>query len=169
MMDEKCGYKTPTPADSLEQQIIDPSFPKNEREWWAAEEITRLRAEVEALKAEDARQRKLWQKENDELVQILGKALQYPRFVDDQSVFPGATEADGVCVPCHTALSIADEAAEKIEALKAELARLTPMMRLEPTGWEFLDWIEPDFLTSIPQGTQLYMIDAARAAQGERG
>lgn len=43
---------------------------------------------------------------------------------------------------------------------------LTPMMRLEPTGWEFLDWIEPDFLTSIPQGTQLYMIDAARAAQG---
>ena len=129
-------------------------------------EIARLRAEVEALKAEDARQRKLWQKENDELVQILGKALQYPRFAADQSVFPGATEADGVCVPCHTALSIADEAAEKIEALKAELARLTPMMRLEPTGWEFLDWIEPDFLTSIPQGTQLYMIDAARAAQG---
>ena len=129
-------------------------------------EITRLRAEVDALKAEDARLRKTWQKENDELVQILGKALQYPRFVDDQSVFPGATEADGVCVPCHTALSIADEAAEKIEALKAELARLTPMMRLEPTGWEFLDWIEPDFLTSIPQGTQLYMIDAARAAQG---
>ena len=54
----------------------------------------------------------------------------------------------------------------EVEALKAELARLTPMMRLEPTGWEFLDWIEPDFLTSIPQGTQLYMIDAARAAQG---
>lgn len=49
-MDEKCGYKTPTPADSPEQQIIDPSFPKNEREWWASEEITRLRAEVEALR-----------------------------------------------------------------------------------------------------------------------
>ena len=53
-MDEKCGYKTPTPADSLEQQIINPSFPKNEREWWASEEITRLRAEIEALKAENA-------------------------------------------------------------------------------------------------------------------
>ena len=52
MMDEKCGYKTPTPADSLEQQIIDPSFPKNEREWWAAEEITRLRAEVASLTAQ---------------------------------------------------------------------------------------------------------------------
>ena len=50
-MDKKCSYKTPTSADSLEQQIIDPSFPKNEREWWASEEITRLRAEVEALRA----------------------------------------------------------------------------------------------------------------------
>ena len=56
-MDEKCGYKTPTPADSLEQQIIDPSFPKNEREWWASEEITRLRAEVQSLRAENARLR----------------------------------------------------------------------------------------------------------------
>ena len=83
-------------------------------------EIARLRAEVEALKAEDARQRKLWQKENDELVQILGKALQYPRFVDDQSVFPGATEADGVCVPCHTGVSIADEAAAAIETLRTK-------------------------------------------------
>jgi uncharacterized small protein (DUF1192 family) len=49
-MNEKNGFKTPTPADTLEQQIIDPSFPKNEREWWASEEIARLRAEVEALK-----------------------------------------------------------------------------------------------------------------------
>jgi hypothetical protein len=53
-MDEKCGCKIPTSADSLEQQIIDPSFPKHEREWWASEEIARLRAEVEALKAENA-------------------------------------------------------------------------------------------------------------------
>ena len=53
-MDEKCGYKTPTPADSLEQQIIDPMFPKNEREWWASEEIARLRAENERLTAAGA-------------------------------------------------------------------------------------------------------------------
>jgi hypothetical protein len=51
-MNEKNGFKTPTPADTLEQQIIDPSFPKNEREWWASEEIARLRAEVEALRAD---------------------------------------------------------------------------------------------------------------------
>ena len=55
MDDAKNTYKVPTPQDSLESQIMDPNFPKNEREWWASEEITRLRAEVEALKAENAR------------------------------------------------------------------------------------------------------------------
>lgn len=40
-----------TPAATLEQQIMNPNFPKNEREWWAADEIERLRA---ALR-EDAR------------------------------------------------------------------------------------------------------------------
>lgn len=54
MDDAKNTYKVPTPQDSLESQIMDPNFPKNEREWWASEEITRLRAEVEALKAENA-------------------------------------------------------------------------------------------------------------------
>ena len=151
MDDAKNTYKVPTPQDSLESQIMDPNFPKNEREWWASEEIARLRAEVDALKAEDARLRKTWQKENDELVQILGKALQYPRFVDDQSVFPGATEADGVCVPCHTALSIADEAAEKIEALKAENARLhtaNERMRAALERFRCRDWT-PDWVRDI--------------------
>lgn len=37
-------------------------------------------------------------KENDKICQILGKALDYPWFKDDQKNFPGATEADGVCI-----------------------------------------------------------------------
>ena len=135
-------------------------------------EIARLRAEVEALKAEDARLRKTWQKENDELVQILGKALQYPRFVDDQSVFPGATEADGVCVPCHTALSIADEAAEKIEALKADnrhlrgefekawpdAERYRHLISAEPA------WVVGLFENGFKPAEIVDLIDAARAA-----
>lgn len=31
-----------TPAATLEQQIMDPNFPKNEREWWAAARIQQL-------------------------------------------------------------------------------------------------------------------------------
>jgi hypothetical protein len=41
---------------TLEQQMMDACAPKNEREWWAFAEIGRLRAEVEALKAENERQ-----------------------------------------------------------------------------------------------------------------
>ena len=40
-----------TPAATLEQEILDPNHPKNEREWWAADTIIALRAEVEKLRA----------------------------------------------------------------------------------------------------------------------
>lgn len=35
-----------TPRAELERQIMDASLPKNEREWWARGEITRLRSLV---------------------------------------------------------------------------------------------------------------------------
>lgn len=57
---------------------------------------------------------------NREVCQILGKALHYPWYKDDQQNFPGTTEADGVCVGEHFAESIAMEAAQRI----AELERL---------------------------------------------
>ena len=71
------------------------------------QEIDRLRARVKFL--EDASR-----KSNDEICQILGKALGYPWFKDDQDLFPGATELDGVCVGDHVAESLALEAARKI-------------------------------------------------------
>jgi hypothetical protein len=37
-----------TPRAELERQIMDPNIPKNEREWWAAAEIERLRANDKA-------------------------------------------------------------------------------------------------------------------------
>ena len=53
-----------------------------------------------------------------EIEQILGKALGYPWYMDDQKNFPGATEQDGVCVGDHTALSLVDEAASRIKQEK---------------------------------------------------
>ena len=58
---------------------------------------------------------------SNEVEQILGKALGYPWFKDDQKNFPGAMEADGVCVGEHVAQSIADEAASKIQELQRKL------------------------------------------------
>lgn len=52
-----------------------------------------------------------------EISQILGKALGYPWFKDDQKNFPGATEEDGVCVGEHVAETLAMEAANRIQNL----------------------------------------------------
>lgn len=38
-----------TPASTLGEQIMNPCIAKNEREWWAAAEITRLTEERDAL------------------------------------------------------------------------------------------------------------------------
>lgn len=52
-----------------------------------------------------------------EICQTLGKVLGYPLFKDDQKNFPGATEADGVCVGEHIAETLAMEAADIIKSL----------------------------------------------------
>jgi len=58
------------------------------------------------------------QKQNHEVCQTLGKALHYAWFKDDQANFPGATEADGVCVGDHVAETLAVEASKRIAALE---------------------------------------------------
>jgi hypothetical protein len=62
-----------------------------------------------------------YKKEMEEIEQILGKALGYPWFKDDQCNFPNATEAGGVAVGDHTAWSLAMEAADKIKSLQKQL------------------------------------------------
>jgi hypothetical protein len=46
MSDAEKAYQA-TPASTLEEQIMNPCIAKNEREWWAAAEIERLRAALE--------------------------------------------------------------------------------------------------------------------------
>lgn len=53
-------------------------------------------------------------KEFHEIEQILGKALGYPWYKDDQKNWPDATEDDGVCVGEHVAVTLAMEAADKL-------------------------------------------------------
>lgn len=60
----------------------------------------------------------LLHKQQDEICQIAGKALDYPWFKDDQKNFPGATEANGVCVGDHVAESIVQELANAYTALR---------------------------------------------------
>jgi hypothetical protein len=50
MSDAEKAYQA-TPASTLEEQIMNPCIAKNEREWWAAAEIERLRAALDVVRA----------------------------------------------------------------------------------------------------------------------
>ena len=64
-------------------------------------------------------------KNEHEITQTLGRALGYPLFADDQKNFPGATEEkDGVCVGEHVAVTLAEEAAERIKELEMKIEEL---------------------------------------------
>lgn len=75
---------------------------------------------LDELEDEVERLRQASDKTDSVVCQTMGKAMGYPWYKDDPANFPGATEADGVCVGDHVAESIAAEAARYIERLRAE-------------------------------------------------
>lgn len=83
--------------------------------------VAALRADLATVERERDRLRKAAASQNHEIEQTLGAALGYPRFSDDPENFPGATEADGVCVGDHVAETLAEEAAATIEKYRADL------------------------------------------------
>jgi ribosome-binding protein aMBF1 (putative translation factor) len=112
------------------------------------EEIKGLHAELEyyrgfaeqlgAKKAVSQRDKML--EEFREIEQILGKALKYPWFKDDQYNFPNATEADGVAIGDHTAWSLAHQAADKIKELAEEVDRHNARVhKLSLNEWRTFD------------------------------
>lgn len=62
-------------------------------------------------------------KEEIECENILGAALGYPWYKDDQKNFPDATDADGVCTGEHTLLTLCMEAARQLECYRALMAK----------------------------------------------
>ena len=158
MDDAKNTYKVPTPQDSLESQIMDPNFPKNEREWWAAAEITRLRAEVEALKAENA-----------------ALASWQCLFTDGTTGLYHDGCGNAQCARDHLVVHLTAE----VEALRADAERWRYIN--ERNGeWRRFEADGPDpaysmLCVRLPydadlscRATREIAIDAARAAQGEK-
>lgn len=144
----------------------------------AATAIADLQARIEHLTRGCAKQ-------NDEVSQALGKALGYPWFKNDQANFPGATEANGVCVGEHVAESLADEAAAKIADLQAGLERvkgaLTPSSETKAahmgefsfpiTEWDHEAQEEVTRMVPVPWDTvkQIMAAIKACAALGDGG
>ncbi len=66
------------------------------------------------------RERDGYQKHLRACEQVAGKALGYPWFRDDQTNFPGTTEAEGVCIGDHVGDTIVEELATRFEAVTRE-------------------------------------------------
>jgi len=76
------------------------------------------------LLEEKQRMHRVYRDQEREIEQLLGKALGYPWYKDDQKNFPGATEEDGVCIGEHVTVTIVMEAAEKLTKLQERVREL---------------------------------------------
>src|SRR5216684_9359257 len=85
---------------------------KNYKEKYEKEVEFRLKIEDEWITKYKELENKIIHSSH-EIEQILGRALQYPWFKDDQFNFPGADENTGVCVGASVPESLAEEAADK--------------------------------------------------------
>ena len=83
--------------------------------------IEELAEQLTARTAENEQLRNIGIAMEGEIAQVLGRALGYPRYCDDQKNFPGATDADGVCVGDHVGMSLVAEAAKELVKRAAEL------------------------------------------------
>lgn len=82
-----------------------------------------LKERAEALQRIDRLEKEVngYRRHLRECEQIAGKALGYPWYKDDQQTFPGANEADGVCIGEHVGDTIVAELAAAYKALQEAL------------------------------------------------
>ena len=164
---------------------MDPNFPKNEREWWAAEEITRLRADVASLTAQlqsgesfhavAVRQRDAAWKEIEALRaenHNLNWALGTPGY-NTMATPAEQAEHEAAVARIDAVLARMEKAKEEHAAMTADAERY----RFMDEHCGIVDMIsDPDNLVQVWVAEQRYCgstldaaIDAARAAKGERG
>ena len=141
-MGEDNAYQA-TPAATLEQQIMDPCIPKNDREQWAAREIARLRAEVEQLRAD---------------AQAIAALLPGPYYMDPP---------DGGDVPVIEQIRRMAVDAQRYRHMKSHALYQPASWGYYPASYLIRLWDNES--KPLERATLDAYIDAARAAQGERG
>lgn len=128
---KKCGFHYLLPdrdANPMKSPIDD--VLGRVREEFEDQEVI-LRTEAMKMKDSELRYRELKKEvmhEFHEIEQILGQALGYPRYCDDQKNFPGTRPTDGVCVGDHVAATLASEAAATIHRLRAENEKMKSLL-----------------------------------------
>lgn len=101
--------------------------------------------EVDALRAENERLRLALSRGNDQTCQTLAMAMGgFPRYVDYQEYFPGATEADGVCVGDLVDVDLVGMAARHITALRGLVEKAQFAARDREWGEDNCPWCGDD-------------------------
>lgn len=125
----------------------------------AASETERAdQADALAEKAQQA-----YYQQANEIDQILGKALGYPWYKDDQKNFPGATEANGVCTGDHVPESLAMEAAARLAQAERERDEATDLKAGEETAQRFYRSMDGD----LAEMTEISRFERERAEAAE--
>lgn len=106
-MAQRCGIR-PCSSVSTNGDLLCPVLPAS---------LIELAAAL-IKRGEDAAERRFYTT-LDAVEQIAAQAIGgYPWYKDDQKNFPGATEADGVCIGDHIPETIVEELANKYRRLK---------------------------------------------------
>ena len=92
--------------------------------WVSSKKARELERELNTANGELSRLKLAYAKSHEEICQVVGKALGYPWFKDDQKNFPGATEECGVCVGEHVAETIVAELASKYTEARERIKKL---------------------------------------------
>lgn len=92
--------------------------------WVSSKKARELERELNTANGELSRLKLAYAKSHEEICQVVGKALGYPWFKDDQKNFPGATEECGVCVGEHVAETIVAELASKYTEANERIKKL---------------------------------------------
>lgn len=138
-----------------------------------------LARRVLELEAENARLLDACVQQEREMQQVLGKALGYPYYADDQVTFPGATVEDGVCVFEDTASSLAVRVAaelaraqagaqavaglrEAASAVMTEVNRAPGRLRDDP---RYVGYVSSNLLVALERAL-LGVLDAQASAEG---
>lgn len=120
---------TPSPREVAAEQELERIKPHVVREYVKqADQLTAALARVSELQ-------NICIEQGREIEQTLGQALGFPWYKDDQVNFPGATEAEGVCVGEHVAETLAALAAQELAQVKAERDRLSHGLKAAIEHW----------------------------------
>lgn len=118
------SYKTPRTTDQKIKLVILGAVEGAS----AVAELCRAR-EVLPIASRLATSQSALKSLEEESCQILGRALGFPIYCEDQKNFPGTTAADGVCTGPYTSLVLCDMVIARLAESQAQVAEMKEALR----------------------------------------